>query len=130
VQDEYVLDTETVRAFVGDVRAAMARTDSAAAMCDAIRPRFAESLADDAWLRSELRAPAPESGMGGAIGQWLLYCADRRSRFGLGLYRGAQDEVFAPRNGSLELVAPRAVAAGDLYALIPPQDDIHRVRRT
>ena len=29
-----------------------------------------------------------------------------------------------------ELVESRALAPGDFYALIPPQDDIHRVRTT
>jgi 3-mercaptopropionate dioxygenase len=49
----------------------------------------------------------------------------------VGLYRGTQDEeVFARRGDALELVARRALAAGDFYALIPPEDDIHRVRTT
>ena len=49
----------------------------------------------------------------------------------VGLYRGTQDEeIFAPRNGALELVARRPLGPGDFYALIPPRDDIHRVRTT
>jgi predicted metal-dependent enzyme (double-stranded beta helix superfamily) len=152
VQDEYLLDTETVRAFVADVGAAIARGASPTATCEAIRPRFAELLADEEWLPADLRAPAPESGMGGGIGQWLLYRAGDASlslfslvvppgaqtpvhdhlAWGLvGLYCGTQEEeVFALRDGALELVARRALAAGDFYALIPPQDDIHRVRTT
>ena len=150
--DEYVLDTETVRGFVADVEAAIAREPSPAAACEAIRPRFAELLADDEWLPAALRVPAPEGGMGGGIGQWLLYRAGDRSlslfslvvppaaqtpvhdhlAWGLvGLYRGTQEEeVFARRGGSLELVTRRSLAPGDFYALIPPQDDIHRVRTT
>jgi predicted metal-dependent enzyme (double-stranded beta helix superfamily) len=152
VADEYVLDTETVRAFVADVRAAVGREPSPRAACDAIRPRFAALLADPAWLPDELAAPAPESGMGGGIGQWLLYRAGDGSlslfslvvppaaetpvhdhlAWGLvGLYRGTQEEeVFAQRDGALELVERRSLAPGDFYALIPPQDDIHRVRTT
>jgi len=152
VGDEYVVDTETVRAFVADVHAAIALGDSPVTTCEAIRPRFAELLADGEWLPPALCAPAPESGMGGGIGQWLLYRAADRSlslfslvvppgvqtpvhdhlAWGLvGLYRGMQEEeVFVPRDGSLELVTRRALAAGDFYALIPPQDDIHRVRTT
>ena len=90
--------------------------------------------------------------MGGGIGQWLLYRAGDRSlslfalvvppgsetpihdhlAWGLvGLYRGTQDEeIYAPRNGALELVERRALAPGDFYVLIPPRDDIHRVRTT
>jgi predicted metal-dependent enzyme (double-stranded beta helix superfamily) len=152
VTDEYVLDTETVRGFVAHVQTAIADERSPAEACEAIRPGFATLLADDAWLPPALRAPAPESGMGGGIGQWLLYRAGDASlslfslvvppdaqtpvhdhlAWGLvGLYRGTQEEeVFARRDGSLELVVRRSLAPGDFYALIPPQDDIHRVRTT
>jgi hypothetical protein len=44
--------------------------------CAAIESRFAELLADSGWLPDEYQAAAPESGMGGGIGQWLLYRAD------------------------------------------------------
>jgi predicted metal-dependent enzyme (double-stranded beta helix superfamily) len=46
----------------------------------------------------------------------------------VGLYRGAQDEEIF--DDTLALVERRALAAGDFYALIPPRDDIHRVRTT
>jgi 3-mercaptopropionate dioxygenase len=152
VSDEYVLETPVVKAFVADVRAAIAAADSPAAACEAIRPRFAQLLADADWLPAEYQAPAPESGMGGGIGQWLLYRAEDRSlslfslvvppgaetpvhdhlAWGLvGLYRGAQDEeIFTSKDGALELVDRRALDPGDFYVLIPPHDDIHRVRTT
>lgn len=44
-----------------------------------IRPRFAELLAEQAWLPDGFRASARESGMGGVIGQWLLFPAAHRS---------------------------------------------------
>ncbi len=94
---------------------------------------------------------APESGMGGGIGQWLLFRAGDRSltlfslvvpagaetpvhdhlAWGLvGLYRGTQDEeIFGGRPRARPHRAPRA-APGDFYALLPPRDDIHRVRTT
>jgi predicted metal-dependent enzyme (double-stranded beta helix superfamily) len=150
--DEYVLDTPTVRAFVASVRAAIAAAASPAAACDAIRPGFAELLADPHWLASEYARDAPESGMGGGIGQWLLFRAGDRSltlfslvvppgaqtpvhdhlAWGLvGLYSGTQDEdIYAERGDGIELVESRALAPGDFYALIPPTDDIHRVRTT
>jgi predicted metal-dependent enzyme (double-stranded beta helix superfamily) len=152
VVDEYVLDTPRVREFVASVREQVARAERPETACDAIRPAFAELLADAAWLPAEFRAPAPESGMGGGIGQWLLYRAADGSlslfslvvpsgaatpvhdhlAWGLvGLYEGAQDEeVFARRRGGLEVVERRSLAPGDFYALIPPADDIHRVRTT
>jgi len=49
----------------------------------------------------------------------------------VGLYRGNQDEeIYARRDGKLELLEQRALAPGDFYVLIPPRDDIHRVRTT
>lgn len=156
--DELVLDTPTVRAFVIAARAAIAEATSPQAACEAIRPAFAALLADQDWLPARLRAPAapapgtPPTGMGGGIGQWLLFRAGDRSltlfslvvppgaetpvhdhlAWGLvGLYQGTQDEdVFAHRGEELALVERRALVPGDFYALIPPQDDIHRVRTT
>jgi 3-mercaptopropionate dioxygenase len=141
-----------VRAFVAGVREAIAAAASPQDACEAIRPRFAELLADPSWLPAQYREPAPESGMGGGIGQWLLFRAADRSlslfslvvpsgsatpvhdhlAWGLvGLYGGTQDEkIYAERGGALELVEARALAAGDFYVLIPPRDDIHRVRTT
>jgi predicted metal-dependent enzyme (double-stranded beta helix superfamily) len=152
VSAEFVLDTAVVKAFVGDVRAAIAASSSPEDACDSIRPRFAELLADPDWLPADYRADAPQSGMGGGIGQWLLYHAGDGSlslfslvvppgaetpihdhlAWGLvGLYRGAQDEeIYARRGGVLRLAERRSLRAGDFYALIPPRDDIHRVRTT
>jgi predicted metal-dependent enzyme (double-stranded beta helix superfamily) len=151
-ESEFVLDTPVVRAFVADVRSTIAGAGSPAQACDAIRPRFAELLADRDWLPAEYQAAVPESGMGGGIGQWLLYRARDGSlslfslvvppaaetpihdhlAWGLvGLYSGTQDEeIFVTTDGALELVERRALEPGDFYALIPPRDDIHRVRTT
>jgi 3-mercaptopropionate dioxygenase len=147
--DEYLLDTETVRGFISDVRAAIAAAPSPQGACDAIRPRFAELLADPGWLPERYQEGDPESGMGGGIGQWLLFRAGDRSlslfalvvpsgsetpvhdhlAWGLvGLYRGTQDEdIF---DDGLALKEQRGLEPGDFYALIPPTDDIHRVRTT
>ena len=150
--DEYLLDTPVVRDFVAGVRAAIEGAGSPAEACDAIRPSFAELLADPAWLPERFQEGDPVSGMGGGIGQWLLFRADDRSltlfalvvpsgaqtpvhdhlAWGLvGLYRGTQDEdIYAERGDGIELVESRALSPGDFYALIPPTDDIHRVRTT
>jgi 3-mercaptopropionate dioxygenase len=152
MENEFVLDTAVVRAFVADVRAAIAAASSPEDACERIRPRFADLLADPDWLPADYQAPAPESGMGGGIGQWLLYRAGDGSlalfslvvppgsetpihdhlAWGLvGLYRGTQDEeIYAHRPDELALLEQRALAPGDFYALIPPRDDIHRVRTT
>jgi predicted metal-dependent enzyme (double-stranded beta helix superfamily) len=149
---EFVLDVPVVRSFVDEVRTAIDGGRTPAQACDAIRPSFAALLADTDWLPAAYRAPAPASGMGGGIGQWLLYRAGDGSlslfslvvppgaetpihdhlAWGLvGLYAGTQEEeVYAHRDGGLELKERRSVRPGDFYALIPPQDDIHRVRTT
>ena len=150
--DEYLLDTSVVRDFVAGVRAAIEDAGSPAQACEAIRPSFAELLGDPAWLPERFQEGDPDSGMGGGIGQWLLFRAEDRSlslfslvvpsgaqtpvhdhlAWGLvGLYRGTQDEdIYAERGDGIELVESRALAPGDFYALIPPTDDIHRVRTT
>jgi predicted metal-dependent enzyme (double-stranded beta helix superfamily) len=150
--DEYVLDIPLVRAFIAAVRESISSASSPEAACEAITPRFAELLADADWLPAGYQAAAPRSGMGGGIGQWLLYRAKDGSlslfslvvppgsetpihdhlAWGLvGLYRGAQDEeIYRETNGGLELVERRTLGTGDFYVLIPPRDDIHRVKTT
>jgi predicted metal-dependent enzyme (double-stranded beta helix superfamily) len=149
---EFILDTPLVRAFVADVHAVREEAASPAEACEAIRPRFAELLTDPTWLPPRFQVPAPESGMGGGIAQWLLYRAGDCSlslfslvvpsgsetpihdhlAWGLvGLYRGTQDEaVYVRRNRELQLVEQRSLEPGDFYVLIPPTDDIHRVKTT
>jgi 3-mercaptopropionate dioxygenase len=150
--DEFILDTPTIREFVAGVRNTIATARSPQDACDAIRPGFAELLGDAAWLPDEYASDAPESGMGGGIGQWLLFRAGDGSlslfslvvppgaetpvhdhlAWGLvGVYRGTQDEeIYTTRDGGLELAERRALAPGDFYALLPPANDIHRVRTT
>ena len=152
MSDEFILDTPVVRGFVSDVQEAITAATTPEGACEAIRPRFAQLLADADWLPDAYQAAAPESGMGGGIGQWLLYRAEDGSlslfslvvppgsetpihdhlAWGLvGLYRGLQDEeIYRERDDGLELVERRSLGPGDFYALIPPRDDIHRVRTT
>ena len=150
--DEYLLDTPVVRAFVAAGREHIAAAGSPAEACRWIRPGFADLLADPEWLPLEFQEPHAESGMGGGIGQWLLFRAGDGSlslfslvipagaqtpvhdhlAWGLvGLYRGTQaEEIYVRRGSRLELAERRTLAPGDFYALIPPRDDIHRVRTT
>jgi 3-mercaptopropionate dioxygenase len=152
VADEYVLDTRVVRDFVAQVRARMGRAGSPEEACDLLRPLVAELLHDRSWLPAAYQEAAAEGGMGGGIGQWLLFRAADRSlclfslvvppeattpvhdhlAWGLvGLYRGRQDEeLYRPGRNGLELLRRRSLAPGDLYALLPPRDDVHRVRTT
>ncbi len=150
--DEWVLDTPLVRRFIGGVRAAVRQAASPAEACRVVEPGFADLLAGPDWLPTRFQEDAPESGMGGGIGQWLLFRAADRSlclfslvvppgsmtpvhdhlAWGLvGLYRGNQDEEFyEPGGGTLALLRRRPLEPGDFYALLPPRDDVHRVRTT
>ena len=150
--DEYVLDTPVVRDFIDSVRSCIGASQSPADAIERIRPRFAALLEDPDWLPDRYREPAPESGMGGGIGQWLLYRAGDGSMslfslvippaaqtpvhdhlaWGLvGLYRGTQDEeIFAHEHEQLRLSERRSLQPGEFYALLPPRDDIHRVQTT
>jgi predicted metal-dependent enzyme (double-stranded beta helix superfamily) len=150
--DEYMLDTPFVRDLIASVRTRIARAASPAQACAAIEPLFTDLLANPEWLPDRYQQDAPESGMGGGIGQWLLFRSADRSlclfslvvppgsatpvhdhlAWGLvGLYRGNQDEeLYRPGPGTLELVRRRPLEPGDFYRLLPPRDDIHRVRTT
>jgi predicted metal-dependent enzyme (double-stranded beta helix superfamily) len=152
VVDEFHVDSPLVHEFVAETRDVIARLIEPPEACELIRPRFSGLLTADDWLPERFQEPAEESGMGGGIGQWLLYRAGDGSlslfslvvppgaetpihdhlAWGLvGLYRGTQDEeIYALEDGTLSLVERRALAPGDFYALLPPQDDIHRVRTT
>lgn len=157
---EFLLDTEDVRSFIAHVREGRSRSESPEEAIENIKPAFTRLLEDDEWLPEEFQAPAPESGMGGGIGQWLIFRSGERdlSLFALvvpggsetpvhdhlawgliGLYRGEQKEtVFAREDEdapvgereNLAVAFTRDVERGDFYPLLPPTDDIHRVRTT
>ncbi len=151
-EDEYVVDSGRVRRFIADVRREIAAAESPASACAQLSPRFADLLADRDWLPAAFQAPAVGSGMGGGIGQWLIFRAADRSlalfslvvppgamtpvhdhlAWGLvGIYAGNQDEEFyRPGDGRLDLVRRRPLEPGDFYTLLPPRDDVHRVRTT
>jgi predicted metal-dependent enzyme (double-stranded beta helix superfamily) len=152
-EDEWFHDTPQLRAFIAEVRHQIGHASSPADACARIEPGFTELLADPDWLPAAFSCDAPESGMGGGIGQWLLFRSGDGSlalfslvvpsgsqtpvhdhlAWGLiGLYRGAQGEdVYRlDEDGHARLAYSQAVAPGDFFALIPPEGDIHRVRTT
>ncbi len=155
--DEYVVDTPRLRRFVADVRAVLARAADRAAALAALRPVLAELLTEDGWLPDEYAAPAEASkGMGGGIGQWLLFRSkdadlclftlvvpgwrstpihDHLAWGLVGLYRGEQAETVFSRHddgrqeglAELRVVERKLLERGGIYDLIPPDGDIHSV---
>lgn len=152
-EDEYILDTPAVRAFVKQVHATLAAAPPREAL-EALRPAFAALLADQRWLPQVYQLPAAESGMGGGIATWLIYRSGDGSlslfslvvppgaatpvhdhlAWGLvGLYAGEQDERVYQRHGEdashtpLVLAEQNHLHPGDFYMLMPPEGDIHSV---
>ncbi len=145
-EDQFILDTPVMRAFIGAVREIQATAPDARAAMEQIRPRFAALLADGQWLPPEYQEPMAQSGMGSDTGMWLLFRAGDGSlafsalvlapgretpvhdhlAWGLvGLYRGTQDEIVYGRrdDGSRDDYADLAVTErnalnpGDFYTL-------------
>ena len=158
-EDEYVLDTPTIRSFVSGVREIIARTGDPAEAVESLRPLFSELLAGEGWLPEEYQSPAPESGMGAVSASGSFSAPPPATSvsspssyrqgaatpvhdlaWGLvGLYRGEQEEtVFARRNEEspvgerepLSVELRRTVQTGNFYPLLPPGADVHRVRTT
>jgi predicted metal-dependent enzyme (double-stranded beta helix superfamily) len=152
-EDDYILDTPAVRAFVAQVREALAVAPPREAL-ESLRPAFAALLADQQWLPEAYQLPAAESGMGGGIATWLIFRSGDGglSLFSLvvppgaatpvhdhlawglvGLYAGEQDEHVYQRHGEdashtpLMVVEQNHLLPGDFYLLMPPEGDIHSV---
>ena len=155
--DEFICDTIEVRNFIGKVKEIVAATPLVKARLAAIRPLFAQMMADPYWLPERFRSSSETGGMGKGVANWLLYrntegtlslCAvvlapgaatpvhDHLAWGLVGLYVGEQaEEVYEPaspvgqdeRHADLKLVAKNHLNVGSFYELIPPTGDIHRV---
>jgi 3-mercaptopropionate dioxygenase len=152
----YLVDTPEIRALIDETYQLMAEIPSDAERVKRLRPAFERLLAAEGWLPEEYAAPDEGSGMGGGIGQYALYRAEDGSlclfslvvpagsttpvhdhlAWGLiGLYRGQQAETVYRRvddgrfegHAELEITSEHTVERGELYALLPPDGDIHKV---
>ena len=158
--DEYICDTAEVRSFISKVKEITAATPSVKERLAAIRPLFAQMMADPNWLPETFRRTSESGGMGKGIANWLLYrdtigtlslCAlvlpsgaatpihDHMAWGLVGLYVGEQaEEVYEPaapvgkddNHADLKLVSKNHLKVGSFYELIPPAGDIHRVVTT
>jgi predicted metal-dependent enzyme (double-stranded beta helix superfamily) len=153
----FLVDTPEVRALIDEARRQMSSSADFAERVEALKSAFGRLLAADGWLPESFAAPDETSRMGEGIGQYALYRAEDGSLclFSLvvpagvstpvhdhlawgvvGVYRGEQHETVYRRldDGSdasraqLEIAREQPLEAGDLYALIPPTDDIHYVK--
>ena len=158
-QDQFFVEHEKVRQFIDEVQRARNVTPVAETLVEDLKPAFGRLLSTEGWLPEEFSVPYEASGMGGGIGQYLLYRSADKSltlfslvvpsgsstpvhdhlAWGLvGLYQGEQhEEVYALDGGdadrgdaSLKLAEERDLTQGEFYALLPPDGDIHRVTTT
>lgn len=152
----FIVDTPEIRAVIDETHHLMRAVPDNRARLEQLRPAFAALLAADGWLPDKYAQPDFTSRMGGGIGQYALYRAEDGSlclfalvvpagsrtpvhdhlAWGLvGIYRGRQDETIYRRlddggadgRATLEIKQCQALSAGECYALLPPQDDIHDV---
>ncbi len=152
----FLVDTVEIRALIDETQRLAAAVPDDRTRLDQLRPAFARLLAADGWLPDEYAQPDFKSRMGGGIGQYALYRAEDGSlclfalvvptgartpvhdhlAWGLvGIYRGTQDETIYRRlddgreegRADLEIKQRQTLNAGEFYALLPPEDDIHYV---
>jgi len=153
----FLVDTAEIRELIGETERMMSSNADSAVRVEALKPAFAKLLSADNWLPDQLAQPDEKSRMGDGIGQYALYRAENGSlclfslvvppgastpvhdhlAWGLvGVYRGEQDETVYrrlddgtdPAQAQLEVAKRQELRPGDLYALLPPTDDIHYVK--
>ena len=152
----FIVDVPEIRALIEETHRVRTAISTHAGRVEALRPAFSRLLEADGWLPDAFAQPDRTSGMGGGIGQYALYRATDGSlclfslvvpagastpvhdhlAWGLvGIYRGQQDETIYRRlddganagKAQLEIKQQQRLNAGEFYALLPPQDDIHYV---
>ncbi len=152
----FLVDAPEIRALIAETQRLAREVPDDALRVELLRPAFEMLLAAEGWLPEAYAQPDFKSRMGGGIGQYALYRAEDGSlclfalvvpagartpvhdhlAWGLiGVYRGRQSETIYERlddggeEGTARLMVKRqqVIGAGEFYALLPPQDDIHYV---
>jgi predicted metal-dependent enzyme (double-stranded beta helix superfamily) len=153
----FIVDVPEIRALIDETRRLSREIRDHAERVAALRPAFSRLLGAEGWLPDEFARPDTTSGMGGGIGQYALYRDDGGElclfslvvpagsstpvhdhlAWGLvGVYRGTQlDTTYArlddgrdDARATLQISSEQTVSAGDFYALLPPDGDIHYVK--
>jgi 3-mercaptopropionate dioxygenase len=157
IDGEFFLDHRTLRDFIA-VATQIIRDDAEVAWkLHRLRAPFEALINDPEWLPKEFRQPSESTTMGHGIASLLLYRSAQKDlslstlvvapglatpvhnhlSWGLvGLYEGDQEEEeFDTQDhraeevpGPLRLRVRRILRKGDFYELVPPWNDVHRVR--
>jgi predicted metal-dependent enzyme (double-stranded beta helix superfamily) len=153
----FLVDAPEIRHLIEETQQLMRQEISDAERVDLLRPTFSKLLTTDHWLPDQFAQADHTSGMGGGIGQYALYRAENGSlclfslvipsgaetpvhdhlAWGLvGVYRGQQFESVYQRlddesddaKATLKVTKQQTLDTGQFYTLLPPRDDIHRVK--
>jgi 3-mercaptopropionate dioxygenase len=154
---EFFLDNLSLREFIATATAIVRDNIDVSSKLRRLRPPFETLLNDSEWLPDEFKRATGTATMGHGIASLLLYRSDAKDlslstlvlapglatpvhnhlAWGLvGLYEGDQEEEEyevhghhpEPIPGPLKLRTRRVLKRGDFYELVPPWNDVHRVR--
>ncbi|HTC12645.1 MAG TPA: hypothetical protein VK692_00390 [Chthoniobacterales bacterium] len=154
---EYFLEHPTLRGFIAVATEIVRGGDDPATKLRQLRAPYKALLSDPDWLPAEFQQPSGNTTMGHGIASLLLYRSELKDlslstlvvapglatpihnhlAWGLvGLYQGDQEEEeyethdheTAANLRPLNLRKRRVLKKGDFYELIPPWNDVHRVR--
>jgi predicted metal-dependent enzyme (double-stranded beta helix superfamily) len=154
---EFFVDHQTLHRFISVAVEIVRGNADVATKLRELRAPYNALLSDQEWLPDEFKRPSENTAMGAGIASLLLYRSEGKDlslstlvvapglttpvhnhlAWGLvGLYQGDQEEEeFDPHDHTAEttpsplrLRRRRLLKKGDFYELVPPWNDIHRVR--
>jgi predicted metal-dependent enzyme (double-stranded beta helix superfamily) len=155
--EEFFVDHQTLRHFIAGAIEIVRGNADVATKLRQLRAPYEAILGDPNWLPEEFKQPSGNTTMGHGIASLLLYRSELKDlslstlvvapglstpvhnhlAWGLvGLYQGQQEEeeyevhehAAHATSGPLHLRKRRLLKKGDFYELVPPWNDIHRVR--
>jgi len=156
-EGEFFLEHQTLHRFIGEALEIVRGSAEVATKLQQLRAPYESLLSDQGWLPEEFKQASGNTTMGQGIASLLLYRSELQDlslstlvvapglatpihnhlAWGLvGLYQGEQEEEEYEGHGHdvgaaahpLILRKRRVLKKGDFYDLVPPWNDIHRVR--
>jgi 3-mercaptopropionate dioxygenase len=156
-EGEFFLEHQTLHRFIGEALEIVRGSAEVATKLQQLRAPYESLLSDQDWLPEEFKQASRNTTMGQGIASLLLYRSELQDlslstlvvapglatpihnhlAWGLvGLYQGEQEEEEYEGHGHdvgaaahpLILRKRRVLKKGDFYDLVPPWNDIHRVR--